>query len=266
MSTEAVISDKLDTSILIYPSGSSDGPISFHRLTDQNGAPIAFTVLQNNAKFLVDEKATAWGTRLLLGKQEAGRLDSFLTSLCEVAAKHSNLELKGCYKHIVGGRYSTLRSKVGTVIETGLFKFVGKRGNPRERLYDIERVSSLASLNGFNADTQACVVTIVVTGYWVKAQKMTEKPDEPMWGLSLKLDSVILDDGVDKNWFIAPSFRARLLTAKRHGKSFILPAYSAAKRQTPTEEEAKAIEERRAKRQAAAKERRALATPAEVKE
>lgn len=245
-------------SVHVYPFFDLNGEatIQFARVENSStGNAPSFALFQNKSDLFTNEKNMTYGARFLIGKSDLERVNRFVGSIIS-AANASGSPVEACLKaedmhpYAQTGRYSTIRAKCLNV-KTLCFD---SSGNARDAFFNLSEADDTVLKS--SAD-YPMIVIISVTGIWKKMTKMTEKADEKMWGVSMRVDYAIVPFGTDKSnfWFDTPAFRARLLTGrltfdeKGALMGLKLDSYDAAKRkaiESMTSEEREALEKKKA--------------------
>jgi len=201
-----------------------------------------------------------------MAKAEAQRVESYLQGLIESFCKLKELDVSVAdwQPNLVKGKYVSLRAKFRN---PRYWRIKNTNPNPRGQHFDCVELEEKPT----NTEGSMAIAFVTVNGVWHKLQKMTEKDNECMWGLSISVKHVVLPQEND-SFMSSAAFRARALTSKfidqsRYRDESILKmeVYDPAKRKGEmTEEQKKEAEEKKKQRAEAREKRKASAKEVET--
>lgn len=201
-----------------------------------------------------------------MAKAEAQRVESYLHGIIQSFSALKELKdvsIADWQPNLIKGKYVSLRSKFRN---PRYWRIKSTNPNPRGQYFDCEPLEEKPE----TPEGMMAIAFVTVNGVWHKLQKMTEKDNECMWGLSLSVNHVVLPQPND-SFMSSAAFRARSLTSKMiatrwSGEGILkMDSYDPAKRKGEmTEEQKKAAEEKKKQRAEAREKRKSTAKEIET--
>lgn len=238
-------------SIIFYELSNYSGEsgIRFQKVANEDGSPIQFCSFVNkSSEFLANINDNNWNRGLVvMTKGDAARIKEYTRQIADGLTMSKELYTKERMAPcVITSRSNFVKPKVFGW--TKIHKL--NSDSPRETLFELDTfdgdfiAARTAATEEIVSPTELPGIAVCqISGVWFKTAPNTEKPNEPLWGLSISLVHFIIMEGKAHE---AGAFRARVLNSRcvvmndggnKNKTYFKMPPYSASKRKPLTDEQ-----------------------------